>query len=117
VLGLFWKRANATGARIGLILGTLTGIYLFLSAAVFKTTTIHFLTSAALIFVVAVIATVLGSLLAPAPDLATVETLMWRKVDYDAETVELAAKPAWQNYRLQALALLAITAVLVWWWR
>jgi solute:Na+ symporter, SSS family len=117
VLGLFWKRANATGARIGLILGTLTGIYLFLSAAVFKTTSIHFLTSAALIFVVAVIATVAGSLLAPAPDLATVETLMWRKADYDAETVELAQKPAWQNYRLQALALLAITAVLVWWWR
>lgn len=117
VLGLFWRRANATGARIGLIIGTLTGAALFVSVAINKWIDIHFLTSAALIFVVALIATWAGSLLAPAPDQQAVETLMWHKADYDAETVELAAKPLWQNYRFQALALLAITAVLVWWWR
>jgi solute:Na+ symporter, SSS family len=117
VLGLFWKRANATGARIGLIVGTLTGVYLFVSVAVTKTLDIHFLTSAALIFVVALVATSVGSMLAPAPAAAQVEALMWHKADYDAETIELRAKPAWQNYRLQALALLAITALLVWWWR
>jgi solute:Na+ symporter, SSS family len=117
VLGLFWKRANATGGRIGLVIGTLTGIALFLCVAVNKWIDIHFLTSAALIFVVALIATWGGSLLAPAPSASEVETLMWRKADYDAETIELAKRPLWQNYRVQALALLGITAVLVWWWR
>jgi solute:Na+ symporter, SSS family len=117
VLGLFWKRANATGARVGLIIGTMTGIYLFVSVAVTKSLDIHFLTSAALIFVVALIATIGGSFLAPAPALAQVEALMWHKADYDAETAELAKKPLWQNYRVQALTLLAITALLVWWWR
>jgi solute:Na+ symporter, SSS family len=117
VLGLFWKRANAMGARIGLIVGTLTGVYLFVSVAVTKTMDIHFLTSAALIFVVALVATLAGSMLAPAPQAAQVEALMWRKADYDAETIELRARPAWENYRYQALALLAITALLVWWWR
>jgi solute:Na+ symporter, SSS family len=117
VLGLFWKRANATGARIGLVTGTLTGVYLFVSVAVIKTLDVHFLTSAALIFVVALVATIGGSLLAPAPDQAQIGTLMWHKEDFDAETVELTSKPVWQNYRYQALALLAITAVLVWWWR
>ena len=117
VLGLFWKRANATGARIGLIIGSLTGVYLFTSVAVTKTLDIHFLTSAALIFAVALVAMVAGSYLAPAPELAQIETLMWRKADYEAETRELASQPLWQNYRVQALGLLAITAILVWWWR
>jgi solute:Na+ symporter, SSS family len=117
VLGLFWKRANATGARIGLAIGTLAGVYLFMNIMVFKSLDIHFLTSAALIFIVALFATIGGSLLSRAPDPAQVETLMWRRQDYDAETAQLAAKPAWQNYRLQALGLLLITAILVWWWR
>jgi solute:Na+ symporter, SSS family len=117
VLGLFWKRANAVGARTGLVIGTLTGIFLFVSVEVTKTLSIHFLTSAAVIFVIALLATSLASLLRPAPQAAAVETLMWRKADYDAETAHLATRPMWQNYRLQALALLVITAVLVWWWR
>jgi solute:Na+ symporter, SSS family len=117
VLGLFWKRANATGARIGLIVGTLTGLSLFVSVVIKQWIDIHFLTSAAIIFVVALAATYGGSLLAPAPAASDVDTLMWHKADYDVETAELATKPLWQNYRLQALALLVITALLVWWWR
>ena len=117
VLGLFWHRANATGARVGLIIGTATGVCLFVSVAIKQWVDIHFLTSAALIFVVALIATFIGSHFAPAPEASKVQTLMWRKADYDGETAELAAKPLWQNYRLQALVLLALTALLVWWWR
>jgi solute:Na+ symporter, SSS family len=117
VLGLFWRRANATGARIGLIVGTLTGVLLFVGVEVKDVLQIHFLTSAAVIFIVALAATIIGAHFAPAPAQAQIETLMWRKADYDAETALLAQRPAWQNYRLQALALLAITALLVWWWR
>lgn len=117
VMGLFWQRANTTGARIGLISGTLAGISLFVSVEVYNLIEIHFLTSAALIFVVALTATIAGTYLAAPPSSAQTDTLMWRRADYDAETAVLAMRPAWQNYRLQALALLAITAVLVWWWR
>jgi SSS family solute:Na+ symporter len=117
VLGLFWKRANATGAKIGLTLGTMCGIYLFITIAMEKSVNMHFLIAAVVIFVVALVATVLGSLLAPAPELAQIETLMWRKADYDAETEHLRSRPLWQNYRIQAALLIGVTALLVWIWR
>ena len=117
VLGLFWKRANATGAKIGLTLGTLCGIYLFITIAMVKTVNMHFLIAAVVIFAVALVATVCGSFLAPAPALARIEALMWRKADYDAETEHLRTRPLWQNYRLQAAVLIGITAVMVWIWR
>jgi SSS family solute:Na+ symporter len=115
--GLFWKRANATGARIGLVLGTATGIYLFIVIALTKTLDMHFLIAACVIFAVALAGVVAGSFLAPAPSLDQIETLMWKKADYDAETAHLRTQPLWQNYRLQALVLIGITAVLVWVWR
>ncbi len=117
VLGLFWKRANATGAKIGLTLGTMCGIYLFITIAMEKSVNMHFLIAAVVIFAVALVATVLGSLLAPAPELAQIETLMWRKADYDAETEHLRTRPLWQNYRIQAALLIGVTAILVWIWR
>jgi solute:Na+ symporter, SSS family len=115
--GLFWKRANAMGAAAGLTVGIILGIGLFLSNVILKTTDIHFLLSAMYIFIASAVALVLGSLAAPAPPAEKVEGLMWRRVDYAEETEHLKTVPLWQNYRVQAVALLAVTAVLVWIWR
>lgn len=117
VLGLFWRRGNARGALIGLAAGTALGVVMFLGIEVTGTIDMHFLVAATVIFAGALAATIAGSFTAPAPAEEAVRTLMWRRADYDAETVELAAMPAWQNYRFQALALLAVTAILVWVWR
>ncbi|MCU0882261.1 MAG: sodium/solute symporter, partial [Hyphomonadaceae bacterium] len=115
--GLFWARANARGAMFGLTVGIILGVGLFVTNVVTKTTDVHFLVSAMLIFGASLIAVIAGSLTAPAPDRADVEPLMWHKRDYDAETVVLKARPVWQNYRVQALVLLVVTAALVWYWR
>ncbi len=42
-VGLFWRRANATGAATMLVIGTACGIGMFLSNAVFGFTHLHFL--------------------------------------------------------------------------
>jgi solute:Na+ symporter, SSS family len=117
VLGLFWKRANTTGAISALIVGTALGLWYFVGIQITKTIDTHFLVAAAIIFAVSLIALVLGSLVGPAPQEAQISSLMWRKSDYDRETQELKALPLWQNYRLQAVALLGLTAWLVWVWR
>jgi SSS family solute:Na+ symporter len=140
LLGLFWRRANATGAAWGLTAGLLVGVTLFLSNVIVAgiearegampgwlpaalhgpvdaLQAIHFLVVATLIFAVALVGVVAGSLTAPAPPADKVEGLLWRKADHDEETARLKARPLWQNYRWQALALLAVTAALVWHWR
>jgi solute:Na+ symporter, SSS family len=139
-LGLFWRRANATGAMWGLTAGLAAGVTAFVSnviiASLMKETgvmpgwvpsglggfvtwlqSIHFLVVATLLFLISLVAVIIGSLTAPAPAAADVEPLMWHKRDYDAETAVLKARPVWQNYRVQAVALLAVTAALVWYWR
>lgn len=141
-LGLFWKRANARGAAWGLTAGLSLGVLIFLtnvilagierqtgapvgfvvqspvlSALVGGLQAIHFLLVASLLFAASLIGVIAGSLTAPPPPADRTGGLMWRRADYEAETAHLKTLPAWQNYRLQAVALLVLTAVLVWVWR
>lgn len=114
VVGIFWTRANATGAMAGIIVGSLLGAAMFYGIVVAKTVDLHFLLAAALLFVVSLVVVVVGSLFAPPPPPEKIADLMWRRADYDADTQELARLPAWQNYRYQAVALLLLTAAIVW---
>jgi solute:Na+ symporter, SSS family len=115
--GLFWKRANSTGAAAALTVGIIMGVGLFISNVITKTTDIHFLLSAMYIFIASLIALIIGSLLAPAPPAEKTDGLMWQKSAYDTETALLKTRPIWMNYRVQSVALIAVTAVLVWFWR
>lgn len=111
--GIFWPRANARGATSAIIVGTLLGIGLFYANVVAGVIAIHFLLAAALLFVVSLLTLIAASLTAPAPDREEMACLMWSRADYRADSHVLATLPAWQNYRYQALALLALTAVIV----
>jgi SSS family solute:Na+ symporter len=141
-LGLFWKRANARGAAWGLTAGLTLGVLIFLTNVIFigieratgappailaanpglaalvePVQAIHFLVVATILFAVSLAGVVIGSLTAPPPPMEKIEGLMWHKADYAAETAHLRSLPAWKNYRYQAVALLVVTAVLVWIWR
>jgi SSS family solute:Na+ symporter len=112
-VGLFWRGANATGASVMLILGTAAGVALFLANAVFGLIHIHFLYAAPILLAIDVALLVLASLWSrrrPQPD---VGALIFTPAALRADSARLAGVPLWSNYRVQALALLGLTALLV----
>lgn len=112
--GIFWPRANSTGARAGVIVGLIAGGVLFHGIQVSGSIQLHFLLAATLLFVLSLAAVIVGSLCSAAPPKDQVLPLMWTRADYDAETAGLAGTPLWRNYRVQAVALLALTGIIVW---
>ena len=63
-----------------------------------------------------IIHVIVSSLSAP-PDQETVESMTWHIGLFKAETEELKDLPWYKNYRILALILLAVTAVVVgWFW-
>jgi SSS family solute:Na+ symporter len=78
---------------------------------------LHFLLVAPLLFVVSGLALVLGSLVSDAKPREGVDALLWTPAFFREESAALRGVPAWQNYRLQAVALLALTALIVWTFR
>lgn len=116
VWGVFWKRANATGANAAIIVGVGLAFFLFWLKAT-GGTGLNNLYMAPIIFAASSLALVAGSLLSPPMDEARIGSLLWTPAAYRAETAELAGAPLWQNYRLLSAALLGITAlVVVMWW-
>ncbi|MQP66749.1 sodium/solute symporter [Niveispirillum sp. SYP-B3756] len=115
--GIFWRRANVAGARAGVIVGLLAGGWLFHGVQIAHSIQLHFLLAATLLFFISLAAVIVASLLTAPPPVEKTETLMWTRADYDAESTALAGRPLWQNYRVQAVALLAMTAVIVWLFR
>jgi len=112
--GIFWPRANAAGARAGLIVGIGVGAWLFWGVQVTGGIDLHFLVAAALLFVAGLLTIITVSLMTAPPPAAKVDGLIWTRRDHDDETAALRRLPLWQNYRVQSVALLALTAVIVW---
>jgi SSS family solute:Na+ symporter len=115
IAGLFIKRVNRAGAAAGLVAGTITSVILFVDAFAFHILPLHFLVAAIVIFAVAFIALLAGSLTAPAPDPATVSHLMFAKDVWQAETAHLKTVKWYQNYRFLSVALLLLTGAIVMW--
>ena len=113
VIGTFWHRANARGAFACMMVGLALGVGGFLAIEVLDLFELHFLYMAPLLFAACSAALVVGSLGAPAPAPEVIANYTWSRALFAAESAELATKPAWQNYRYQAVALLAVTAVIV----
>lgn len=113
LVGLFWSRANSYGARACLLISFAIGAVLFWFNVITGILDIHFLYIAPILFVVAVLSLIAASMMRPAPDPANIQPLLWRLASYQAETKTLNHYPWYGNYRLQSLALLAVTAVVV----
>ena len=112
ILGVFWKRATGTGAISGMVAGHLAAVG-FLMATVLTDFSINFLYLAPVLLVVAMVVMVVVSLSTPAPAPEKVDGLTWTPAFYRAESAELAGVPFWKNYRVQSVALIAVTAVVV----
>lgn len=116
LLGLFWKRANSNGAFISLLIGGAGAISMILSQAydiLPEVNKLHFLMKANLLFVLSVLVHVAVSLATPPSDPRQIQEYTYKKELFTEETEELAALPWFKNYRILALFLLFITAIVV----
>jgi len=116
LLGLFWKRANGTGAFVSLLAGGAFAIFMILSMTydiVPYLNEIHFLAKANLLFVISILVHVLVSVGSSPPDPLKVAEYTYRKKLFVQETEELKGSPWYRNYRILAIILLVITALLV----
>jgi solute:Na+ symporter, SSS family len=113
LFGFFSRRANASGAKATLLLGTLTGAILFTLIEVLEAFHLHFLYVAPLLFLVSSLIMVIASRLSPAPEPGVIEANVWNANDFRSETLALQATPFYANYRYLSIALLALTALVV----
>lgn len=116
LMGLFWKRANAQGAFVALLVGIGIGALdvIFRIAGISNILTEpHFLYLATFRFLLSVLTIYVVSLLTPAPSADKVAAYIWTKSVYDEETQELLALPWYKNYRILSICLLFLTLVFV----
>ncbi|WP_395789215.1 sodium:solute symporter [Aquimonas sp.] len=115
IVGMFSRRANATGALATLLMGAAGGGVLFyLNVLASQPLGLHFLLVAPILFGLCSATHLLASRWAPAPSPTALAPLLWTPAAFRAETDELRALPLWQNYRVQAVLLLILTAAIVW---
>ena len=111
--GTFWRGANAAGAAATLVLGTACGLALFIVNVPLHLLHMHFLYVAPLLLALdtAILIVVSAWRRQPASDAAA--ALVWTPAHYREETARLRSISPWRNYRAQAVALLILTAVVV----
>lgn len=116
MLGLFWPRANATGAIASLLTGFGIAVFMIFNQTmnlIPAINEIHFLMQAFYLCLLCAIVHTIVSLSTAPPPAAKVEQYTWSKKFYDAETEELKVLPWYQNYRILSIILLIITAIVV----
>lgn len=105
VVGIFWPGATRGSAFWGLVVGHTVSAALLLMQP-----EIHFLYIPPILFTVSLAAIVSVSLLRPTAADEGIQALTWSPHTFRAESAELRSLPWYQNYRIQAAVLLAITA-------
>jgi len=110
-LGLFWKRANKTGAMWCIVVGALVSAFAIIFN--FNQDVMHFLYMTGLHFALCCAAHIIGSLTAEAPSQEVIENTVWTPASFARETAELKAMPWYKNYRYQAAGLVAIVVVIL----
>ncbi|MCB9264667.1 MAG: sodium/solute symporter [Lewinellaceae bacterium] len=127
VLGLFWKRASATGSIASLLFGFFFAIFMLIlkvyvngladgaepAGWISALTDIHFLLMAFILWVLCLLVHVVVSLSTPAPTATQVADYTWERKIFREETKELKGLPWYKNYRILAVILLIITAIVV----
>ena len=109
LVGMFWRRANADGAAATMIGGTVCGLVLFVVNAVLSWTHFHFLYVAPLLTFIDMIILVAVSARGPLAVSERSDATMWQREFQRTERLRLATVPWWQDYRVLAAALLALT--------
>ena len=116
ILGLFWKRANATGSIVSLLFGFLYAIISVFSLAfdlIPGLNELHFLYRTVLLFVLCMLINVVVSTLTENPPAEKVRQYTWKRSMLAEESLELAGMPWYQNYRYLSVGLLLLTALIV----
>jgi SSS family solute:Na+ symporter len=113
VLGVFWRRAGATGAFASLLTGLGLGVGMLVLNLTVWEQGLHFLYVGTLLFVICLLVHVGVSLATAGPPAQQVTPLMWTRQDFARESEDLARGPWHASYRVWAAALLAVTALVV----
>jgi SSS family solute:Na+ symporter len=120
IVGLFYKRANGHGAFYSLILGYVISIAFILvkfNEVAPEITNIHFLLQVPCLFIICVFLNIIISNLTAPPPVEKVQKMTWNRSIFQDETKELEGLPWYENYRILAIILLLITALVVgWFW-
>lgn len=111
--GLLWKRATADAAYYTFIIAILVGVTGFVLIQVGKVIDLHFLYAGFYIFLLSLASMIVLSLMTKPRAEQEVDALIWTPRFLREESEELAALPAWQNYRYQSVVLLILTAIIV----
>nr|WP_298373591.1 sodium:solute symporter [uncultured Halomonas sp.] len=116
-VGILWRGATPTGAFAAFVGGLGIGILGFFTIQVGGLVDFHFLYSASVLLFVGLALIIGVSLITQHKPGEEVDELIWTTQILKDESEELAAKPAWQNYRYQSMVLMAVTAIIViWFW-
>lgn len=116
LVGLFWRRASATGAFTALLSGFVVALLLLRFIGATPLGGWHFLYVAPLLFAFSLAVLGVVSLVTEAPSGEAVARYVWRPAFFREESAELAGRPWFGNYRILSLLLLLITLFffLVW---
>ena len=116
ILGIFWKRANAKGAFIGLLAGIALGIVnLIVSINTGESMfgNIHFLLTVPFYFIWSMVVMVVVSLFTAKPEKVKTDGYTWRLAEFKQETIELRKQSIWSNYRFWSVLLLILCVVIL----
>jgi solute:Na+ symporter, SSS family len=116
MLGIFWKRTNATGAFVGLIAGLILGIVnifykLDVGHSIFGN--IHFLLTVPFYFIWSLVVMVVVSLLTKAPPAEKTDELTFSLQEFKNETLSLKGQPLVNSYRFWSYLLLAFSFLIL----
>jgi len=116
ILGIFWKRTNATGAFSGLIAGILLGIANIIFTvnnghSIFGD--IHFLLTVPYYFVWSMLVMVVVSLATKKPPLEKTENLTFSLEEFKRETIYLKKQAVYKSYRFWYYLLIAFCVIIL----
>jgi SSS family solute:Na+ symporter len=117
--GLFSRRTTAGGAFAGLSVGLVLGIAFALAGVLGweSLANIPFLLKAPLLFVICLAVAIIVSRTQAAPSAESLDGLVWERSFFEEETKQMRGLAWHQNYRILSIILLAITFIIVWWYR
>lgn len=115
--GIFWRRANASGALATIVIGVPMGVVAWLLIEIFEVMEFQFLYGCGIMFGVSSVILAVGAFTGTAPDPEKVRAHSWTPHAWHRETAELRGVPWWANHRVLAgLLTVCSLGLVVWWW-
>lgn len=116
ILGIFWKRTNATGAFLGLMAGLVLGLINIFSRIYFGKSIfgdMHFLITVPFYFVWSLLVMVVVSLATKKPPKEKTDELTFTMKAFNEESIRLKSIPFYKNYRFLSYLLIAFCFVIL----